>query len=417
MLLIDSWRFRRWIALACLTVGLFSATAIAIADDAIWSATERRVLASLSLPTPLKAPPSPSNRYADDPGAAEFGRLIFFDPGFSSNGEVSCASCHQPDRAFADGLRISQGIGTTLRNAPTLIGSAFGDWFYWDGRRDTLWSQALIPLEAPDEMGGSRVDAIRRVGAVEDYRTRYTAVFGEAPPAVDRIAPGSGPFGGKEARAQWHRAPAALRNSVDRAFANLGKAIAAYERTLLPEPTPFDRYVRTLLKRGEGAAAEHVSPDAIAGAKLFLDDRNRCLRCHNGPMFSHGGFHNIGTGNFDGPRLDFGRVFGVRAVKLDPFNCLGPHSDAGPEDCGELRFLNEDAHVPLDGAFKVPSLRSASETAPYFHDGSKPTLRAVIEHYRRPPAATGRPHELEALTLTDREAEQLVRFLESLTPR
>ena len=177
----------------------------------------------------------------------------------------------------------------------------------------------------------------------------------------------------------------------------------------------FDRYVDRLAERGEAAAVELLTPPEIAGAKLFIDEqRTQCLQCHNGPMMANGGFHNIGTGNFTGERLDFGRVFGLRAVLMDEFNCLGPYSDAKPDECLELRFLNTSPHVPLEGAFKVPSLRNVVATAPYMHDGSLATLEAVMTHYGKAPQRIGRAHELRPLELSKTESEQLIAFLKSL---
>lgn len=185
----------------------------------------------------------------------------------------------------------------------------------------------------------------------------------------------------------------------------------------MPATTRFDRYVDRLVEGGEEAAVELLTPQEIAGARLFIDEkRTQCLQCHNGPMMTNGGFHNIGTGNFTGEHLDFGRVFGVRAVLMDEFNCLGSYSDADPDDCLELRFLNTSPHVPLEGAFKVPSLRNVASTAPYMHDGSLGTLEAVIAHYRDAPRRDGPPHELRPLDLSQTEAEQLLAFLRSLGP-
>lgn len=381
-----------------------------------WSEREKRILASLALGDIDHPPASPSNRVADHAGAAELGRRLFFDPRLSRNGEIACATCHRPELYFTDGQARSHGLGTTLRNAPTVVGSAFQSWFYWDGRRESLWSQALIPLEAADEMGGSRVAVVRLLGGDDGYLAQYRAVFGEAPPDVEAFGENAGPLGDEDERAAWERQPEHARSRVNRAFANAGKALESFERTLMPPPTRFDRYVARLLAAGEEAAAGLLDPQEIAGARLFLDDRRtRCLRCHNGPMFTNGSFHNIGTGNFEGERLDFGRAFGVPAVRMTEFNCLGPHSDASPDECLELRFLSSSPHVPLEGAFKVPSLRNVAATAPYLHDGSLPTLEAVLAHYRRPPAE-GRAHELQALDLEDDEASQLLAFLRCLSP-
>jgi len=144
--------------------------------------------------------------------------------------------------------------------------------------------------------------------------------------------------------------------------------------------------------------------------------KTQCLQCHNGPTLSNGDFHNIGTGTFSGEHLDFGRVFGLQAVLIDEFNCLGPFSDARAKDCTELRFLNKRQHVPLEGSFKTPSLRNVAQTAPYFHDGSKATLEEVLAHYNMPPSKNQvGDHELKALGLTAKELEQLAAFLLTLS--
>ena len=133
-------------------------------------------------------------------------------------------------------------------------------------------------------------------------------------------------------------------------------------------------------------------------------------------MFTNGGFHNIGTGNFSGEHLDFGRVFGLRAALMGEFNCLGKYSDAQPDQCLELRFLNKSAHVPLEGAFKVPGLRNVAETGPYMHDGRFDSLDAVLAYYREPPDPALQTHELKPLALSDAELAALRAFLLRLPP-
>ena len=375
-----------------------------------WSARDRQIVASLRLEAAGPVPPSPSNRFADSPQAAELGRKLFFDTRLSGSGKIACATCHQPPRHFADGRATAVGAGPGRRNTPTVIGAAYQRWFYWDGRRDSLWSQALIPFEAPDEMGSSRVQMIRIVLRTPAYRRLYEAVFGVPP--VDawlrRLPAHAGPFGAPATRDAWHRMAPAVRDRVNRIYANLGKAIAAYERTLTPAPSPFDRYADGLVAGSEAA----LTPAQRRGLALFIDDRTRCLRCHNGPMLSNGGFHNIGTGNLQGEHLDFGRLFGLQAVTRDEFNCLGRYSDAAPDACTALRFINRGDHH-LQGAFKVPSLRAVSKTAPYFHDGRFATLREVVEFYNAPEARID-GIELDPIHLSATEVDDLVAFLEIL---
>ncbi len=377
----------------------------------LWTAREKRVLASLSLAAAGAPPTAPSNRFDGNAAAADLGAKLFFDKALSGNGSMSCASCHVPEKYFTDGRARSIGVRESGRNTPTVVGSAYQSWFYWDGRRDSLWSQALIPFEAAGEMGGSRVAVVRRIGTLPAYRAAYESIFGPFPKELldARFPIHAGPFGNEAVQVAWTKLTQAEQRRINQAYANVGKAIAAYERTLLPQPSRFDRYVATLddgTRKGEETS---LSADELAGLKLFLDEaKTHCLRCHNGPMWTNGGFHNVGTGSFEGDRLDFGRVFGLRSVLLDEFNCLGPFSDAERDACSELRFLNKDAHVPLEGAFKTPSLRNVGATAPYGHDGRFADLNQVLRHYNNPPpAGRSRPHELVPLGLTDLQLAQL----------
>lgn len=381
-----------------------------------WSREDKTVIESLRLRPGDKPPPSKSNRFADDPNAAALGEALFFDARFSVNGELSCASCHRPDRYFTDGKARGEGVHRTGRNTPTVVGTAFQTWFYWDGRRDSLWSQALVPFEAPDEMGGSRVQVVRLVATDAEYRSAYEGVFGPLPASiVDAGLPEhAGPLGTAPMRNAWYRISKGVRYDINQVYVNLGKALAAYQRSLAIPLSRFDLYVEALADE-EKKPNRYLTREERAGLALWLDtEKTHCMRCHNGSRFTNDGFSNIGTGTFEGPNLDFGRVFGIRAVMTDEFNCQGEFSDAQPEECLHLEFLNRNAHVPLEGAFKVPSLRNIANTAPYMHDGRFPDLAAVIEYYRNPPAGAA-DHELVPLDLSDREARQLEAFLEALS--
>ena len=386
-------------------------------DVDIWSAGERKLLRSLHLDPQSRPPPSPSNRVADDPNAARLGEMLFFDERLSADGTMSCASCHEPDRYFTDGKPRGVGVRRTGRNTPTVVGAAWLPWLYWDGRRDSLWSQALVPFEAADEMGSSRLAVVRIVGSDKKYSALYESVFGEFPDDLlsKEMPSQAGPLGDARTRAAWQGIDSASARRINAVYANIGKAVAAWERTLPLPISRFDRHVAAVLA-GDRKARRLMSRDEKAGLELFLDtERTHCLRCHNGPWFTNGGFHNIGTGNFAGPELDFGRVFGVRSVVMDEFNCLGTYSDARPEACSELRFLNRNSHVPLEGAFKVPGLRNLGMTAPYMHDGRFADLESVIRFYRFPPEnMQGGEHELIPLEISDAEARQLIAFLETL---
>lgn len=381
------------------------------ANAAHWSEKELRVLKTFQLNQLDQQKSNGSNHFAYSSKAAALGKAIFFDKRFSLDGSIACASCHQPEKGFTDGLKKAKGIHKTGRNTQTLLGAAHQTWFYWDGRKDSLWSQALIPFEAADEMASSRVAVLRILANDRAYRQQYEALFGPFPMVVmgKQIPSQAGPWGDQQTRNHWYRIPRPIQDKINQAYANVGKAVAAYERTIVLPQTQFDRYLKTLFAHGEDSANKDVSRDALAGMKLFIDQsKTHCMRCHNGPMLSNGDFHNINTGNFKGKQLDFGRFLGIQVVTQDQFNCLGRYSDAKPEDCRHLRFLPKQVHGETQGAFKTPTLRYLNQTGPYFHDGRFSRIEQVIAHYK---TLSKDNSELPPLTLTEKEVQSLVAFL------
>jgi cytochrome c peroxidase len=383
--------------------------------DPTWSDSERAMLHSLWIGSLGPVPPDPSNRVADDPRAAALGHKLFFDPGLSGNGQIACASCHQPGKLFTDGRAKGHGLDDLDRKTPSLVGIGYSRWFYWDGRRDSAWSQALSPIEAPPEMNGTRVQALRLIASRLDYRSEYQSLFGPLPD-LDGLPERAGPSGEADAQAAWSVLPPARQEALTRAFVNIGKAIAAYERKLLPGASAFDRYVEAI-ERGDLSTADHLlSPRAVRGLKLFLSGNTQCLKCHNGPLLTNGGFHNIGTGSLDGEHPDFGRSIGIQALFATEFNCFGPYNDDSERACPELRFLNRhDESSVLVGAYKVPSLRNVALTAPYMHDGRFATLAQVINHYRNPGPSSAMIEFRPFFDMTPQHVEALVAFLETLS--
>ncbi len=396
--------------------------------EPLWSKNELALLRSISLSSLSPSPKAFSNRIADNPKAVAFGQALFFDKRLSRANDFSCATCHQPELQFSDGVARGKGVNLLARNTPSLIGGAWQSWFYWDGRRDSLWAQALIPIEAPDEMGGSRTSAVRLIASDQGYRKQYTSLFGPMPPALlsNDLPEHAGEFTDAEGKNRWFRLSNQTQRAVNVAYANIGKTIAAFERTLTPKAAAFDRYVERLTSDGEEAASALIGTSALRGAKLFIDvETTRCLQCHNGPLLTNGGFHNIGTatiqffseqgspGTLHGQPLDFGRLFGVQAVLLDQFNCQGPYSDAKPEQCSTLRFLSRQQHGDIAGAFKTPSLRNVAQTAPYFHNGRSNSLKDVMQHYNS--VASSDDNELIALELSEEQMDDIIAFLGTLS--
>jgi len=368
------------IAIAALTVASASWWLSRNLAPPAWSEEQVAVLESLWLESLPELPPDPTNAVGDNPLAAEFGRALFFDTRFSANGSISCATCHQPERRFTDGLPKGVAIGMSKRNTPSIVGTAYSPWLYWDGRRDSQWSQALSPLEDPNEHASNRLSTIAIVVEDKNYWRMYRLLFGEAA-------------------------------SVDTMYANIGKAIAAFERTVMPTTSRFDEYVAAVVADDSEQQAALFSDDEVRGLRLFIGEAN-CTQCHNGSLLTNNEFHNTGLINFAGEVPDKGRMVGVREVLEHPFNCKGPHSDDERKDCSELAFARTGAE--LIGAFRTPSLRNLENTAPYGHKGQLATLADVLAHYNAAPDAIIGHNEAKPLDLSDRELGQIEAFLRTL---
>jgi cytochrome c peroxidase len=395
-------------------VAVFAGSA-ATAGAQDWTAAEKRTLRSLWVDSAEKLSPDPSNRYADNPRAVALGHRLFFDTRLSSNGAVSCATCHQPDRAFTDGQVLAKGVGRAGRHAPTLVGAAYSPWFFWDGRKDSQWSQALGPLEAAVEHGGTRTQYMKLILTDPVYRVAYASVFDGVPSDIDisRIPDRAMPNGDAAARAAWNRMPEADRNAVSQIYANIGKAIAAYERLIVPGPSRFDHYVAAIMKADKADDVPQFTREEIEGLRTFIG-RGNCTQCHNGPFLTNNEFHNTGLPEAHGAPRDVGRAEGVQQLFRDEFNCASRFSNAGPDDCGELKFAKSEG-AELAGAFKTPTLRNVAETPPYMHNGRFATLNSVLEHYNEAPAAAVGHSELTPLHLTKTEIRQLELFLRTLS--
>ncbi|MCA9294686.1 MAG: c-type cytochrome [Phycisphaerales bacterium] len=346
----------------------------------------RTILRMSPVPDP---PPDPTNKYADDERAAALGHYLYFDTRLSANDTVSCATCHDPKFGLADQTPLAAGLGLGPRHSIALFNTAHHPWFNWDGRADTLWSQATRPLTKDVEMGATP-EHIAQVIA-DNYRDTYQAIFGP----LDRTDP-------------------------VRVMVNAAKSIAAYERKFVFADAPLDRFVLAL-RNDPAGDINALSPDAQRGLKLFIGRAN-CVACHAGPTFSDGAFHSARIAPGDGPDNDAGRFAAVDQLKADPFSARSEYSDApeGPT-AQRLEYLTRTS---ADfGRFKTPTLRNVAQSAPYMHQGQKKTLRDVIAHYSTfdgalPPAHNaldGQEMLLRPLHLNDSEAEQLLAFLESLT--
>lgn len=294
-------------------------------------------------------PSDPTNRFADDERAAELGHRLFFDTRISPKG-VSCATCHDPAKHFTDGLPLARGIGVTTRNAPTVVDSGRRRWVGWDGKFDSLWSQALAPIENPVEMGSSRERLQQVVRDDATLRALYEGLFGAMPEAPSDIA-----------------------------TANLLKSLGAYQRKLVSGPAPIDRFIAGL--RGDPSGDLDALDAAARRGLVTFVSKGGCFQCHRGPNFTDEEFHALGLVGANGRVPDDpARLAAVDFVQSNPFNAAGKFSDAPDSPKGQMvRSLKRAPE--LFGQFRTPPLRSVALTPPYMHDGRLATLADVVRFY------------------------------------
>jgi cytochrome c peroxidase len=292
----------------------------------------------LMAPLPKQVPAPKDN--PTKPERVALGKLLFFDPRLSGDNKMSCATCHRPDKAFGDGLGLAKGAGgkTLKRRTPSLLNVGFFSTFHWDGRVKTLEEQALLPIQAADEMNQDLDQLEKQLNAVPGYAKQFKEVFGTK----------------------------VTRDGI-------AKALAAFQRTLITGPSPYDRYL--------GGEKNALSADAKRGMELFIGEAG-CARCHNGPLLTDEKFYRLGVSHDKGRGLVTGKT----------------------EDNYKIR---------------TPSLRNIASAGPYMHDGSYKTLGDVLFFYFRGVSTSGPdrlPLDIESLQgvpLSD--LSDVMAFLEALT--
>ena len=357
------------------------------ADQPVFTDGEIKIILSHG-PWPTFAPPDPTNRVSGQADAIELGTRLFFDQRLSAKGTVACASCHVPERNWTDNLRRGVGMREVDRNTPTLMNLLASRWYGWSGASDSLWSQSLRPILDPRELAATPRHVAQLVRNDEQLFCRYRKAFGTPPSASDDEA----------------------------VFVDVGKALAAFQETLISGRTPFDRF-RDALAKAERPPRETYSEPAQRGLKIFIG-KGGCTTCHSGPNFTGGEFFRTGLSRF-APRgqADPGRQAEIPQLMKSRFNLLGRYND-DKSGASALRTREAALEKAGFGEFKVPSLRNLILTAPYGRDGGVETLAEVVRHYAAlDPVALhakdGRP--AKPLNLTPREQTDLVVFLESLS--
>jgi cytochrome c peroxidase len=291
----------------------------------------------------------------------------------------------------------------------TVIGTAYSPRFFWDGRKDSQWAQALGPMESPVDHGSNRTYYAHIID--QYYRAEYESIFGTMPD-VNHFPVLAGSVQSPDVSAAWEAMTPEDREAVTRIYVNMGKSIAAYERLLIPGESRFDQYAEAVLNNDYESANTILTQDEIAGLRLFIGEAN-CTNCHNGPLFTNNDFHNTGVPAGQDLPEDVGRAKGAQQVLADEFNCLSIYSDAQLEQCAELRFLVADVHE-LERQFKPPSLRNVANRGPYMHAGQFAALEEVLHHYNTAPEAPAGHSELEPLDLNEKQITQIIAFLKTL---
>ena len=325
-------QFRAAVAvLACL---LHSPASAQNNDAARMLDSMRELPVGLGALPPLKMP-------ADNPSSLlkiELGRRLFFDTRLSGNQSMSCSTCHDPSKGFSDSQpRPTGSRGSKLpRHTPSLLNAGYNSYQFWDGRAQSLEEQVIEPLTSNNEMSMTdQGELISRLDKDDYYRAMFASVFGEGP-----------------------------------SLANVARALAAFERTIVSRGSRFDRYA--------GGDKKALTPREKNGLVLFIG-KAHCARCHNGPNFTDNKFHNIGINSGDDGRY-------------------------------RLTKLQEDW-----GAFKTPGLRNVAAHAPYMHDGSVLTLMSVIDYYDRGGNPSKRKSPFIYKTgLSNSEKRDLLEFLQTL---
>ncbi len=350
---------------------------------------------------PDALPQSGGNRFADSYDAARFGHRVFFDARFSKNVSMRCADCHVPERAFQDGTATPVPAPAVTRNTPTVINSAWLKWQFWDGRADSLWSQALLPFENPDEMNFTRLEVVHLVDTA--YRASYELAFGPLP---DFSNTARFPARGAPGDPAFDRMADVDKQAVNLVFVNVGKAIESYERKLAARSSKVDRYLL-----GELGALDGREQRGLA---VFA--RGSCAACHSGPMFTDELFHNLGVPARPGVAQERGRAGAFQTLGASPFTRFGPFSD-GPPPPDDSAYRPDDRDL---GAIRTPSLRNVSLTAPYAHNGAFDTLEDVVDFHLRGGGRgqSGYLGEVDALlqpqTVTPEDRDALIAFLRAL---
>jgi cytochrome c peroxidase len=321
---------------------------------------EQLVAQPLELPEPLRVLP------VQDPARVELGKTLFFDRRLSGDGTISCAVCHIPDEAFADGQKISSAYPTNKhwRHTSSLLNVGYLYMFFWDGRSRSLEDQALGPIHTSFEMNLNPRYLVAKLKEILEYQQLFEKAWGGGV-TLERIV----------------------------------GSLAAFERTLLVSDSPFDRFL--------GGEREILSKEAKQGMQIFFSERGNCAKCHAGRLLTDQKFYNLGIAELpelsSDPQHRSTRNFFLGEMGLEAMN----------RDPGHYAVTHKESDM---GAFRTPPLRQVEQTGPYMHNGSFATLAEVIEFFSQGGGDDPNKTELlKPLGLSVEEKLALEAFLRSLT--
>jgi len=392
-------------------------------------------------PLATEAAGNPFNNRATDVAVAKFAQRLFYETLDMSEaitvdgnpagkkgetGKVGCMNCHDPAHYFADsridpttGTRtaLSAGLGAPgKRQAPAFMNAGYYPWAGWTGKFDSLVMHGAGVMES----SATRLAIAHHLYKKEKFRNEYNGLFPTTPldPALDVAAPDAARFPATgrpkanemAADGPWEKMTPDDQKSILQLMYNLGRLWDTYPRALVTHGSPFERYVT-----GDTAA---LGPQAKRGLKLFIG-KAACNDCHNGPILSDGGFHNIGVSGRQGVALDMGRQVDLATTASNPYNGASQFSDDREAGIKKLATLPAITDAMM-GQFRTPTLLNIAETGPYYHTGLIKTLTDVVQHYNKGGDADGlfagvKDPKIRPLQLAEDEVSDLVAFLETLT--
>jgi cytochrome c peroxidase len=324
-------------------------------EEAI-AGTYAPTMASINMPAFLGIPVIPDDNPQTEQGV-KLGRMLFFDPILSIDSSMSCASCHLPELSFTDGRAASVGVLglTTKRSSMAIVNlSLLNGNLFWDGSANSLEAQALLPIEAHDELNDTWENVALKLQRHAEYPRRFREAFGiEFPSEIKREL--------------------------------AVKAIAQFERTLISANSKYDQVVWK--NEGEFTEEEELGYELFKVETSQVFGHPGCTHCHTEPNLTDNQFHNNG---------------------LDDVSSFTDFTDLGRGGFNNVVFDN--------GKFRTPTLRNIALSAPYMHDGRFQTLEEVLDHYAA--GGHGFENEdanIRPFNLTDEEKQALVAFLNTLT--